>query len=107
MKRLHTDVVTIKRRNSSYFTRSNISKLLWRMFIDGRSYFSIQTDKEDLQNNTLPVSTLDTTMTIVAQGATLQYDAFPVEVRDRTYSNETEKRPGIFLASSGPKKSKE
>ena len=46
-------------------------------------------------------------MTIVAQGATLQYDAFPVEVRDRTYSNETEKRPGIFLASSGPKKSKE
>ena len=58
MKRLRTAVVTIRRRNSSYFTRSNITNLLWRIFIDGRIYFSIQTDKEDLQNNKLPVSTL-------------------------------------------------
>ena len=71
MKRLRTAVVTIRRRSSSYFTRCNISKLLWRIFIDGRSFFSMQTDKEDIQNNNLPVSTLNTTMAIVAQGTTL------------------------------------
>ena len=106
MKRLRTVVVTIRRRNSSYFTRSNITNLLWRIFIDGRSYFSIQTDKEDLQNNNLPVSTLDTTMAIVAQGTALQYDDLPVELRARTGANDTEKRPGSFAASAVPKKPK-
>ena len=104
MKRLRTAAVTIRRKNSSYFTRSNISNLLWRIFIDVRSYFSIQTDKEDLQNNKLPVSTLDTTMVIVAQGTILQYDDLTVELRAQIYSNKTEKRPGNYLASSGPKK---
>ena len=104
MKRLRTAVVTIRRRNSSYFTRSNITNLIWRIFIDGRSYFSIQTDKEDLQNNNLPVSTLDTTMAIVAQGTALQYDDLPVELRARTEANDTEKRTGSFLASTVPKK---
>ena len=60
MNRLRTVVVTIRRRNSSYFTKTNNSNLLWCIFIDGRSYFSIQTDKEDLQENNLPVSTVDT-----------------------------------------------
>ena len=81
MKRLHTAVITIRRKNSSYFTRSNISNLLLYIFFDGRSYFSVQTDKEDLQNNNLPVSTLDTTMAIVSQSTTLQYDDLPVELK--------------------------
>ena len=45
-------------------------------------------------------------MVIVAQGTTLQYDDLPVELRARTESNDTEKRPGSFLASVGPKKSR-
>jgi len=68
------------------------------------SYFSIQTDKEDLQNNNIPVSTLDTTIAVIAQGTTLQYDDLSVELRAHTESKETEKRPGSFLASAGPKK---
>ena len=70
-KRLRTTVVTVRRRNRSYFTKSNISNLLQCIFVDWRSYFSIQMEKEDLQNNNLPVSTLDTTMAIVAHGTAL------------------------------------
>ena len=43
-------------------------------------------------------------MVIVAQGTILQYDDLTVELRAQIYSNETEKRPGNYLASSGPKK---
>ena len=48
-KRLRTTVVMVRRRrNRSYFTKSNISNLLQCIFVDRRSYFSIQMDKEDL-----------------------------------------------------------
>ena len=107
MKRPRAAVVTIRRRNSSYFTRSNISNLLWCIFIDGRSYFSMQTDEEDLQNNNLPVSTLDTTMAIVAQGITLQYDDLSVELRARTFFLMKQKTPGEFFSEFRPQKAKE
>ena len=46
--------------------------------------FSIQTDEDDVQNNDLPLSTLDTTMTIVSQDTTLQYDDLFLELRARS-----------------------
>ena len=45
---IRNTLLMVKRRNSVYFTRSNVVNLIWRLFTESRSYFTIMSNEEDI-----------------------------------------------------------
>ena len=77
---IRNTLLMVKRRNSVYFTRSNVVNLIWRLFTESRSYFAIMSNEEDLKNRHLPYTNLASTAAIVANCQPIRGEDLPIEL---------------------------
>ena len=74
----------MKRINTNYFTKNNISNLIWRLFIDSRTFFSTMSNERDMRGKKLPVSNIDATTTMISTFQPIQGDDLLLELRPNT-----------------------
>ena len=48
-QRLRVTIINMKRINTNYFTKNDISNIIWRLFIDSRTFFSTMSNEHDLR----------------------------------------------------------
>jgi len=100
-KRLRVTLINMKRMNGTYFSSNNITNLIWRLFVDSRTFFSTMTNERDLLDANLPVSNIDATTQLLSTFQPIRGDDLPLELRPSS-----NKRPRETVQNE-PKSSKE
>ena len=91
----------MKRINGTYFSTNNITNLIWRLFVDSRTFFSTMTNERDLLDANLPVSNIDATTQLLSTFQPIRGDDLPLKLRPSS-----NKRPRETVQNE-PKSSKE
>ena len=74
-------LINMKRISGNYFTKINITNLIWRLFINSRRFFSTMTNERDLKGNNLLISNIDATTQLLSTFQPISGKDLSVELR--------------------------